>query len=123
MPRVEAREAAAFRKTVSSSVADIATFLQEMLGRNLVGHMTESDAKTVARWAKGENTPRPESEKRLREIYKIVQLIQTADSPYVVRAWLIGMNPQLEDEAPANVIREGRTRDALIAAKAYVHGG
>jgi hypothetical protein len=33
------------------------------------------------------------------------------------------MNPQLDDEAPAEVIREGRYKDALIAAKAYVAGG
>jgi hypothetical protein len=127
MPRTEARtevrEVDVHRKTVTSTISDIAAFLQEMLGRSLIAYMTESDVKTVTRWAKGENTPRPETEKRLRLIYTIVQLLQTADSPHVVRAWLIGMNPQLEDEAPATAIQRGGSRDVLIAAKAYVAGG
>jgi hypothetical protein len=47
----------------------------------------------------------------------------TVDSPHVARAWFIGMNPQLDDEAPADVIREGRLREALVAAQAFVSGG
>jgi hypothetical protein len=33
------------------------------------------------------------------------------------------MNPQLDDEAPADVIREGRLREALVAAQSFVSGG
>ena len=41
----------------------------------------------------------------------------------MIRAWFIGMNPQLDDESPAEVIREGRVKDALTAAKTFVSGG
>jgi len=54
--------------------------------------------------------------------YQVLQLLLTVDSPHVARAWLIGMNPQLDDEAPADVIREGRLREALVAAQAFVSG-
>ena len=122
--RVEARSAEAHRKTVSSEIDDIVAFLQEMLGRNLVAHLSNvTDPKMVTRWAKGEHRPRPEAEKRLRTAFQVLQLLLSADSSHVARAWFIGMNPQLEDDAPAEAIRDGRFKDVLIAAKAYVAGG
>jgi hypothetical protein len=33
------------------------------------------------------------------------------------------MNPQLDDDSPAEVIRDGRLKEALAAAKAFVAGG
>jgi hypothetical protein len=124
MQRAEVRSAEAHRKMVTSEISDIAAFLQEMLGRNLVAYIAETkDTKAVTRWAKAESQPRPEAEKRLRSTYQILQLLLSADSSHVARAWIVGMNPQLDDEAPAEVIREGRYKDALIAAKAYVAGG
>lgn len=123
MSRVEVRAAEAHRKTVTSGIQDIAVFLEEMLGRNLVAYITESDVKTVARWSKGMNKPHPGADKKLRDVYQVVRLLQTGDSAHVVRAWMIGMNPQLEDESPSDAIREGHSRAALVAAKAYIAGG
>jgi hypothetical protein len=108
---------------VTSDISEIVRFLVEMLGRSLVAYITDSEVRTVARWAKGQNVPLPVTEQRLRDLYNIVGMLQGSDSAYVVRAWMIGMNPQLDDEAPADVIREGRVRDALAAARAYVNGG
>ena len=121
--RVEARSAEAHRKTVTSDIQDIAVFLGEMLGRSLIGYITDSDVKTVSRWIKGANKPQPEAGKRLRDLNHVVRLLQTGDSAHVIRAWMIGMNPQLEDESPSDAIREGRSRDVLVAARAYVAGG
>ena len=47
----------------------------------------------------------------------------TKEGPYTVRAWFVGLNPQLGDESPAAAVREGRTRDVLVAAKAFLAGG
>jgi hypothetical protein len=124
MQRTETLAAEAHRKMVESGISDIATFLQEMLGRGLVAHIAGTrDTKNVWRWAKGESQPRDEAEKRLRLTYQILQLLLSADSSHVARAWLVGMNPQLDDDAPADAIREGRFREVLSAAKAYVAGG
>lgn len=46
-------------------------------------------------------------------------LIQAADGPGVARAWMIGMNPHLDDTAPLLAIQEGRGHDVLAAARAY----
>jgi len=40
-----------------------------------------------------------------------------------VRSWFIGMNPQLDDRAPAEVLREDDLREVLAAAQAYLAGG
>jgi hypothetical protein len=53
----------------------------------------------------------------------VFQLLQEEESAHTIRAWFIGMNPQLNDKAPAMAIREGKTRDALVAAKSFVAGG
>jgi hypothetical protein len=45
------------------------------------------------------------------------------DSPRVVKAWFIGLSPQLDDESPAEAIREGPLKEAMNAARAFVAGG
>ncbi len=50
-------------------------------------------------------------------------LLLAEDSVHVVRAWFIGMNPQLNDDSPAGAIRDGRMKEALGAAKAFMSGG
>ncbi|NEB75441.1 XRE family transcriptional regulator [Streptomyces sp. SID14478] len=102
-------------------IADIARFLQDNLGQRLTARMAGiSDAKQVGRWASGSSNPRPEAETRLRDAIQIFHLIQSAESVYTARAWMIGMNPQLEDMAPALCIADDRARDVMVAARAYV---
>lgn len=105
------------------STADLAAFLQEIFGQKLVAFMTDSDTKTVRRWQDG-TPPRPEPESRLRAVQHIYELLVQVESPHTIRAWFIGMNPQLSDDAsPAEAIRAGDLRDALAAAKAFMSGG
>jgi hypothetical protein len=121
---VRGREAEAHRKQVEFTTPAIAKFLQETLGQKLVGFMTGlSDPKTVGAWARGEQTPRPGAEERLRATFQVFHLLQNEESPHTIRAWIIGMNPQLDDDSPAEAIREGRLKDVLVAAKAYISGG
>ncbi len=114
----------AHRTTIGSSMADIATFLQEVLGQKLVAYIAGvSDPKAVARWASGDRSPRGEREERLRGAYQVFQMLSTEESSYTIRAWFLGLNPQLNDESPASALRDGRTRDVLVAAKSYLAGG
>jgi hypothetical protein len=115
----------AHRTTVESSVADIAAFLQEALGQKLVAYMVGvEDPKTVGRWAAEKRLPQdPAAERRLRAAYQTFQLLATQESPHTVRAWFVGLNPQLDDESPATAIRENRVRDVMVAARAFLAGG
>jgi hypothetical protein len=113
---------AAHRKTTETSISDIAAFLSETLGVGLTAYMCDVDRKTVGRW-KATGKARAAHERRLRAAYQAFQLLHSRDSEHTVRAWFLGLNPQLDDESPAEAIREDRLRDVAVAAKAYALGG
>lgn len=114
----------AHRAAVSMSVADVASFLQDAFGQKLVAYMAGvSDHRAVGRWSQGGRRPQPAAEERLRCAYQVFQLLQAQESPHTVRAWFIGLNPQLGDESPASSIREGAFKDVLVAARAFLTGG
>lgn len=114
----------AHRSTVQSSVPDMAAFLQETLGQKLTAYIADvNDPRTVSRWSKGERQPRSESEARIVAAFQTFQLLLTEEAPQTVRAWFLGLNPQLGDESPAAALREGKFRDTLTAAKAFLSGG
>lgn len=115
----------AHRQSVHASVAEVAGYLQDLLSRRLVAYIAGvKDAKTVTRWASGEvENVRHENERRLRTAYEIAQLLVRVDSPRVVKAWFIGLNPQLGDVSPAEAIHDGELKSAMSAARAFVAGG
>jgi len=125
MAKVRDASTEAHRTTVESSVADIAAFLQDALGQKLVAFMVGvEDPKTVGRWASEKRLPQDSgAEQKLRAAYQVFRLLATQESPYTVRAWFVGLNPQLDDESPATAIREGRVRDVIVAARAFLAGG
>lgn len=115
----------AHRQAVVTPVSDVVSFLQDLLGRRLVAYVAGvKDAKTVSRWASGEvGSVRQESEERIRTAYEVAQLLVRFDSPRIVKAWFIGLNPQLDDVSPAETIHQGKLKEAKAAARAFVAGG
>lgn len=105
--------------SVELGIADVAAGLQEQLGQELVSVIVGCDTRTVARWANGEGQPPQAAEQRLRDAFQIVELLTAADSAAVARLWFTGMNPQLNDETPAEVLADGRAREVLAAARAF----
>jgi hypothetical protein len=121
MPKLRSAPQEAHRKTVESNIADVAGYLQEVLGQKLVAHIAGvSDPRSVARWTAGERAPRAEYEQHLRCAYQTFQLLLAEESSQTVRAWFLGLNPQLDDQSPAECIREGDFRNVLLAAKAFL---
>jgi len=115
----------AHRQAIRAPIEDVASFLQDLLGRRLVAYIAGvQDTKTVARWAHAEvGEVRSKSVKRLRTAYEIAQLLTQFDSPRIVQSWFIGLNPQLDDTSPAEAIHDGRLKEAMYAARAFVAGG
>jgi hypothetical protein len=114
------------RQAMIAPVSEVAGTLQGILSRRLTAFIAGvNDGKTVTRWASGEvETIRDHAiEQRLRMTYEIAQLLLSGDSAQTVKAWFIGINPQLDDTSPAEAIREGRLRDAIAAARAFAVGG
>jgi hypothetical protein len=120
---IRERSDRAHRRTVDLEANDIARFLVEVFGRRLVAHMAGVSVKAVEGWIDRDVKPRRSAEDRLRAAFQVYQLLQEEESAHTIRAWFIGMNPQLNDEAPAMVLREGKVRDVLVAARAYIAGG
>jgi hypothetical protein len=121
---ITARERRAHRQSVEMTIADVATYLQDAVGQKLTGYMANvKDFKVVGKWARGEQEPHPASQERMRLAYRVFHYLQDAESTHTVRAWFVGLNPQLEDESPATAIREGRFKEVVVAARAFLTGG
>lgn len=121
---LEAFGQSAHRVTVQTDIQSIARFLREVFGIKLTAYLARvTDPKTVSRWIAGEQRPRPAAESRLRVAFQVFQFLQQSDVPHTVRAWFVGMNPQLGDVAPARAIREGLSHEVMVAAKTFAAGG
>lgn len=112
----------AHRDTVSESVPSITAFLVDLLGARLTARLAGVDASTISRWKSGAANPQPESEYRLRAAHQVARLLLAVDADHTVRAWFIGMNPQLDDEAPVDAIAAGDTKAVLAAARSFIDG-
>lgn len=112
----------AYRESVTIPLPRAAAELQEALSRPLAAYVAGvKDAKTVARWAGGDAAGiRAGSERRVRAAYGILLILRTRyESPETLRAWFIGMNPELDDDSPADALHEGHLREAVAAARSF----
>jgi hypothetical protein len=110
----------AHRESVAESIQSITELLADLLGARLTAHVARVDPSTVSRWKSGDSTPQPDAEQRLRATHQVARLLLAVDDSDTVRAWFIGMNPQLDDETPADVIAEGEFKAVLAAARSFV---
>lgn len=122
-PEFTVARQSAYRQSVQQSFADIATYLASHLGKTLLSFITGSSKQTVARWAKGDQTPTAEIESLVRSTYLIFAQISEADSKNTARAWFMGMNPHLDDASPTEAMKDARLKDVNTAAKAFLLGG
>jgi hypothetical protein len=94
-----------FEEPPRRSVQDITVYLQDILGPRLTAlSVGASDAQDVVKWASGETHPDEDVEQKLRHAYSIVRLLRPLESSESIRAWFLGMNPELDDQAPALVL-------------------
>lgn len=115
-----ATESSTYVRAVGQPISNAVANLQEVLGQRLTAVIAgTTDGKAVWQWAKGERRPHPQTEKRLPDAYQVARLLLEREAPEVVRAWFIGMNPELDDTAPALVIAED-PKLVLSAARAFL---
>ena len=106
---------------VELGISDIAAALQTQLGQALLGVIVNKTERTLTRWTKAAVRPPHASEQLLRDTFQVVELLTSAESADVARAWFMGMNPQLDDESPAEALSTGRARDVMAAARAFIN--
>jgi hypothetical protein len=105
-------------------IHEVALFLRTHLGKKTAAYASGvSDPKMVNHWIARRNTPRERPQMRLREAYRAAELLVAAHGDEVAKAWFIGSNAELGDQAPAYVIRNAGTweelRLVLPAARAF----
>lgn len=113
---------AAHTKSLQGSVQDVSAELARVLGRNLVARIVGKDARTIQRWSVGQTAPSSVDEQKLRDTFQIYRLLNTVEGDHTIRAWFMGMNPQLDDESPADAITNGEFKAVISAARAFVNG-
>jgi hypothetical protein len=105
-------------------IHEVAMFLRTHLGQRMTAYISGvSDPKMVSHWIARRNTPRDQSQMRLREAYTAAQLLLADYGDEAAKAWFFGSNVDLADQAPAYVLREAETwedlRLVVPAARAF----
>jgi hypothetical protein len=114
------------RQSLEAPVREVVALLQDLLSRRLTAYIAGvKSGRSITRWASGEITDirDPEVEQRLRTAYEIALLLLEHDSRQVVRTWFIGLNPDLGDIPPVEMLRRGHLRETLDAARTFVVAG
>jgi hypothetical protein len=104
-------------------IHEVALFLRTHLGKQTTAYISGvTDAKMVSHWIARRNTPRQRPQLRMREAYRAAELLVGSYGDETAKAWFMGSNVELGDQAPAYVIRNANTwedlRRVLPAARA-----
>lgn len=113
----------AHRRSIEVTQTDLVSALTTKLGSALVAYMVGRDRSTLSRWQRGTTVADEAALQPLRVSYQIVQMLEHEEADPTIRAWFMGSNPQLDDMSPVEAIHEGRNRDVIAAARAFLAGG
>jgi hypothetical protein len=115
-------------RAVRASFPEAAEELRALLGARLVAYLGGvRETRAVHQWAEGSRRPSDEVQQRLRLALQVALPIAEAESPQIAQAWFQGLNPELDDRAPARLLRDGDLDDVgpavIAAARAFLVGG
>lgn len=102
------------RDAATTKLPKVASYLQDTLGQKLTAYVAGlTDPKSVGAWIRGVNDPRDTTVMRLRCAYQAVRMLVEAYDADTAKAWLLGTNTRLNDEAPAYLLRNAQAVDDL----------
>lgn len=116
----------AHEDSVGLPFAELISQLREILGVRLVGYLGGvKSTRSVSTWAEGTASPSEIDQERLRHAFHAAALLRDRYDATTVQSWFKGMNPALDDDAPARVLREADpmdgARDVIAAAKSFAY--
>jgi hypothetical protein len=117
----------AHRNSLMLPMPEIIKALVAVVGKKLAAYIAGvKDTRALARWMEGAQSYN-EAERHLRFAYHVVMTLSTVDSPSVVQAWLMGVNPELGDRVPIRMLRDKNLEKVaplvLGAARTFAAGG
>jgi hypothetical protein len=115
------------RETLELSTAEITRRLINVIGRKLTAYIGNvDDVRAVESWAAGGEMS-DDASIRLRFSFRLVQTLLEAQSPAIIQAWLMGVNPDLDDRVPIRLMRQSNLEtvapDILRAAHTFLVEG
>ena len=118
---------AAHREATASPFPKLVGELVHSIGKKLTAYIAGvKDMRALDRWMEGAARYK-NAEDRLRFAYRVVKTLEKHDHAAVVQAWLTGLNPELNDQVPIRLLREGDLEkvgpEILGAVRAFVAGG
>jgi len=117
-------ELGAYNDSIRLETAQLVEALRSILGAQLVAYLASvGETRAVRQWAEGTRQPRPDVFKRLQTSYHVAAFLEKHESRATVQAWFQGLNPQLDDQSPARLLREGTLdsvgKQVLAAARNF----
>lgn len=118
-------ETASFAHATSTPFPAVVSELQQMFGGRLVAYLAGvTEARRLKDWINGSRDPRGDVEDRLRLALHVARMIADREGPAVARAWFVGINPYLNDNSAAWLMREEDLNDVgkqiVAAARAFL---
>ncbi|GAA4489907.1 hypothetical protein [Microbacterium panaciterrae] len=118
----------AHQDSILLSFPELVSHLRDILGVKLVAYIGGvKSARQVSTWADGDGEPGVADRERLRHAFHAASLLRERYDVTTVQSWFKGINPTLNDEAPAQLLREGDPvtgpRAVIAAAKAFAYIG
>jgi hypothetical protein len=105
-------------------VVEVVRELSRTLTGSLIGYVAGVTDRTVRSWTSGRHALRRGSATKLRVLLTAVRILREVESPKVVSRWFANSNPDLEEKAPAEMLKKGEKLDWVIrSAAAYVQDG
>ena len=78
-----------------------------------VAKVVGASARTVARWAAGENLPRGSARQRLLDLAAVSQQVAKVMKPEAAAVWLHEPNRELHNTRPIDLVAQGRSSEVL----------
>lgn len=105
-------------------IEEVVRELSQTLTGSLIGYVAGVTDRTVRSWTSGRHSLRRGSAVRLRALLTAVRILREAENPKVVLRWFANTNPDLNDSAPAEVLKKGEKLDWVIrSSAAYAEDG
>lgn len=113
-------EQRAHQDAITLPIDSVVRDLRDRLGATLVAYIADvAETRAVRQWATGERRPGRVVTTRLRLTHQVSSIVKEGHSDLVVQSWMQGLNPDLDDVAPARVLRAGDVDESgvrLLAA-------
>jgi hypothetical protein len=118
----------AYKQALTTGPGEQAEYLLKTVGpRVAAASLGLADARQVKAWAREGTAPREHAVAgRLSLLYRITYAIAQAEGGNVAALFLRSSNPQLDDEVPLMLLREGDPEEVqgrlLAATRAFLEG-